>query len=68
MPWWNKSRMGIFFGVLIGLLFYNLFLLFSLREASYLYFVILLASLILEEAIYEGYLGTLLTPRSVFLK
>ena len=29
--------MGIFYGVLIGLFFYNLFLLLSLREANYLY-------------------------------
>jgi hypothetical protein len=58
---------GIFFGVLIGLLFYNLFLLVSLREASYLYFVILLASLIFEEATYEGYLGLYVTPDLYFL-
>jgi len=58
---------GIFFGLLIGLLFYNLFLLVSLREATYLYFVILLASLILEEATYEGYLGLYVTPNIYFL-
>jgi hypothetical protein len=52
----EQTWMGIFFGVFIGLLFYHLFLLFSLREASYFYFVILLASLILEETSYEGYL------------
>jgi PAS domain S-box-containing protein len=58
---------GVFFGVLIGLLFYNLFLLVSLREASYLYFVILLASLILEEATYEGYLLLYAPPNLFFV-
>ena len=53
---------GVFFGVLIGLLFYNLFLFFSLREVSYLYFVILLASLIIEEAAYDGYLEIYVIP------
>jgi PAS domain S-box-containing protein len=54
--------MGIFFGVLIGLLFYNLFLFFSLREVNYLFFVILLASLIFEESSYDGYLRIYLIP------
>ena len=49
----------LFFGALLALLVYHLFLLFSLREASYLYFVILLASLILEELVYNGYLGSI---------
>jgi signal transduction histidine kinase len=57
---------GIFFGVLIGLLFYNLFLLFSLREVSYFYFVIFLASMIIEEASYAGYLGIYVTPSRYF--
>jgi len=63
----EQIAQGMFFGVLIGLLFYNLFLLVSLREASYLYFVILLASLILEEATYEGYLGLYLPPNLYLL-
>ena len=52
----EQILMGIFYGVLIGLLFYNLFLFFSLREFNYLFYVILLASLIFEEASYSGYL------------
>ncbi len=55
--------MGIFFGVLIGLLFYNLFLFFTLREANYLFFVILIASLIFEEASYDGYLLVYMIPQ-----
>ena len=52
----------LFYGVLIGLLFYNLFLLFSLREANYLYFVIELAATIFFVLSYDGYLGIYVLP------
>jgi signal transduction histidine kinase len=52
----EQVLMGIFYGVLIGLLFYNLFLLFSLRDLNYLFFVLLLVSIIIEDASYAGYL------------
>ena len=51
----EQYSMGIYYGILLGLLFYNLFLLISLREANYLYLVILLACTILEEITYDGY-------------
>ncbi len=63
----EQTLMGIFYGVLIGLLFYNLFLLFSLREASYFYFVILLISLLFEEVVYDGYWGFYVTPDQGYL-
>ena len=48
---------GLFYGILIGLLFYNLFLLlFSFREASSLYYVTFLASFIFFLASYDGYM------------
>ncbi len=50
------------------MLVYHLFLLFTLREASYLYFVILLASLIIEELSYSGYLEVYFLPSLYFLK
>jgi signal transduction histidine kinase len=52
----EQILMGIYYGILIGLLCYNLFLLFSLREASYLYFVIFLLALFFEEVTSDGYL------------
>jgi hypothetical protein len=58
----EQILMGIFFGVLTGLLFYNLFLFFSLRDTNYLFFVILLASLIFEDALYNGLLRVYLIP------
>ena len=47
---------GLFYGILIGLLTYNIFLLvFSFREASSLYYVTFLASFIFFLASYDGY-------------
>ena len=59
---------GIFYGVLAGLLFYNLFLLFSLREASYFYFVLFLASIFVQEISYDGYWAIYVTPNWNYLK
>jgi nitrate/nitrite-specific signal transduction histidine kinase/PAS domain-containing protein len=53
---------GIFFGILFGLLAYNLFLLLSMREKSYLYFVTMLACAILHQATYLGYSEIYLAP------
>ena len=64
----EQITFGLFFGVLIGLLFYNLFLLFAWKEKSYLYFVILLACMILHEASYNGHLETYIIPSLYFLK
>jgi signal transduction histidine kinase len=47
---------GIFLGALFVLLVYNLFLLFSIREANHLYIVIFLASMLAAEMSYAGYL------------
>ena len=46
--------LGMFYGVLLIVLVYNLFMLYSLREASYLYFVCFLASGILLFASYDA--------------
>ena len=56
---------GLFFGILIGLLVYNLFLLFSLRDVNYLYFVILLAATIFFVASYDGYIEDLCHSQSI---
>ena len=58
---------GIYFGALFVLLAYNLFLLVSLREKSYLYLLMLLASMIIFEATYTGYTDTYVFPALYFL-
>ena len=51
-----------FFGGIIALLVYHLFLLITVKEVSYLYFVILLASLFVSVFDYTGYMGVFLFP------
>ena len=46
--------LGLFYGVLLIMLGYHLFLLYSLREASYVYYVFFLASTILLFVEYDG--------------
>jgi signal transduction histidine kinase len=45
---------GLFYGSLLIMLGYHLFVLYSLKEVNYLYFVLFLASAILFFATYEG--------------
>ena len=55
--------LGMFYGVLLIMLVYNLFLLYSLREASYFYYVCFLGSVTLMLASYDGVAGQYLWPR-----
>jgi signal transduction histidine kinase len=57
---------GLFFGALLALLAYHLFLLITVRDSSYLYFVILLASLLFTLLIYEGFDIYLLPDQYLF--
>ena len=51
---------GLYFGVLLALLLYNLLLYFSVRDRSYLYYVLFVASFGLLQADMTGYLYQLL--------
>ena len=64
----EQIMFGIFFGILVGLLFYNLAVYLSIREATYLFCVFLLSSLLLHEASYNGYLETYVIPGLFSLK
>ncbi len=69
----NKSQLELlvnwlFLGGLLALLAYHLFLLFTLREPSYLFFVLLLGSLFLFFSNYGGYLGTYILPQLYRIK
>jgi PAS domain S-box-containing protein len=61
----GRFKSGVFYGALIILLGYNLFLFFSLREASYLYYVLFLASMLVGQAAFEGIAGQYLWPRNM---
>jgi signal transduction histidine kinase len=54
--------LGFFYGALLIMLVYHLFVLYSLREASYLYFVCFLASIILWLLTYDGLAGQYFWP------
>lgn len=61
-------RYGFFFGVMLGLLGYNLFLLFSLRERSYLFLTFFIANMVFFEATYSDYLETYVFPAIYYLE
>jgi signal transduction histidine kinase len=58
----------LFYGALLSLLVFHLLLLFTVREVSYLFFVILLTSLLLTLLSYSGFLETYLLPNISHLK
>jgi len=58
----EKMWHWLYYGAIMALLIYHLFLLFTLREKTYLYFVILLTSLILTQLSYDGYLEVYFSP------
>ena len=51
-----------FFGGILSLLAYNLFLFFTLRAYSYFYFIALLASLVVVVLSYMGHIGVFIFP------
>lgn len=59
---WEHLAYGVYFGVLIALLLYNLFVFISLREISYLYLVLVLAGMLSFDAAYSGYLTAYIAP------
>ena len=58
----------LIFGGFLALLVYHIFLLITLREASYLYFVTMLASMLVFLIDYSGYLFVYLLPNLYNLK
>ena len=64
----REDLMGVLYGVLFGLLIFNIFLLISLRETSYLYLVLFLASYLLFNASYDGYLEIYLFSKIYYLR
>lgn len=47
---------GIYFGIMLVMFFYNLFLFVSIRDKSYFYYVIYIAGIGLAQAALQGYL------------
>lgn len=51
---------GLIYGGIIAMLFYNLFLFFGIKQRYYLYYVLYLSSFLLANASYNGYTFTYL--------
>jgi signal transduction histidine kinase len=46
---------GIYFGIMLVMIFYNLFVFFSVRDTSYLYYVVYILFVLLTQTILQGY-------------
>ena len=52
----RRYKLGLFFGILLALLFYNLFLYLSVRLPNYLYYILYLFFSVVHILIYDGLL------------
>ncbi|MBI4946320.1 MAG: GHKL domain-containing protein [Bacteroidetes bacterium] len=55
---------GIYCGIMLIMICYNLFIYFSIRDKSYLYYVIYIVSVMLTQAAFQGYTFKYLWPDS----
>jgi len=59
---------GMFIGVIVVMLLYNLFVFFSVKDRSYLYYVFYLVFIVLTQMTIEGYTYKYLWPNSAFIE
>lgn len=60
---------GIYFGIMLVMILYNLFIYFTVRDKSYLYYVIYITCMLLTQASLQGYSFQYLWPNNlVFTK
>jgi signal transduction histidine kinase len=58
----ENSEFGFFLGVLLVMIFYNLLVLLSIRDASYLYYVLAMTGLLVWQLCYTGLASQYLWP------
>jgi two-component system NtrC family sensor kinase len=58
----HNFMFGIYSGIMLIMIFYNLFVYFSVRDKSYLYYVIYILSVLLTQASFQGYTFKYLWP------
>ncbi len=58
---------GLFFGIILVMLFYNLFIYFTTREKGYLYYVFYILTLALSQASLSGYAFRFIWPGSTWM-
>jgi sensor histidine kinase YesM len=59
---------GIYIGLMLTMIFYNLFLYLSIRDKNYLYYVVYVASVLLIQMSTQGYSFQLLWPNSPWMQ
>lgn len=61
----NKDiSFGVYIGIIVVMLLYNLFVYFTIRDKNYLYYVLYLAVVLLTQACMEGYLFRFVLPNN----
>ena len=51
----NQSIHGIFYGIMLAMIVYNTFLFLSLKEKSYLYYILFVSGFTMMQAIWDGF-------------
>ena len=61
----NKSILfGLYFGIMLVMIFYNLFIYFSIRDKNYLYYVVYVLFTFLTQASLQGYTFQFIWPNT----
>lgn len=64
----NKSILfGLYFGIMLVMILYNFFIFLSVKDKSYLYYVIYIISVLLTQASFQGYTFQFLWPNYPFI-
>ncbi|MGE3655110.1 MAG: 7TM diverse intracellular signaling domain-containing protein, partial [Flavobacteriales bacterium] len=58
---------GIFFGIMLVMFLYNLFIYFTVRDSSYLYYVIYILIVTLTQLSFQGYTYKYIWPKNIWL-
>jgi two-component system, sensor histidine kinase LadS len=51
----NQSFFGVFYGIMLAMILYNTFLFLSLKEKSYLYYILFVSGFTMMQAIWDGF-------------
>ncbi len=63
----RNLRFGVFYGALLIMAFYNLFLFFSVKDLSYLYYSLYAISVCFYQSCLDGFYFQFLTPNNIWI-
>ncbi|MCS7205161.1 MAG: hypothetical protein NZ853_05650 [Leptospiraceae bacterium] len=58
----NQLMQGIYYGIMVAMVFYNLFLLLSIKDLTYLYYIVYILGISLFNLVFTGYAFEYLWP------